>query len=176
MFWDLLDKNGPIPAHRPGLGACWLWVRAISSTGYGSLWVAGEWKQTHVYAYELHYGPLSPETQVLHLCDTRPCCNPAHLRPGTQQDNMRDMASKGRQALQLRKESRSFGDRNGTRTHPETRSRGEAQHCAKLTVDLVRYARVAVEGGQRLADLAKELGVTRQALGAAVKGKTWRHV
>jgi hypothetical protein len=24
-FWEKVDKNGPVPAHRPELGPCWVW-------------------------------------------------------------------------------------------------------------------------------------------------------
>src|SRR6478609_5365672 len=37
-FWKKVDKNGPIPAHRPELGPCWIWTGWIcSGTGYGGI-------------------------------------------------------------------------------------------------------------------------------------------
>jgi hypothetical protein len=52
-------------------------------------------------AYELTNGPL-PEGDgyhgnvVRHSCDNPPCCNPAHLLPGTQADNNHDRDLRGR--------------------------------------------------------------------------------
>lgn len=39
---------------------------------------------------------LLPGMQACHTCDHPPCIRPEHLFEGTQQDNARDMASKGR--------------------------------------------------------------------------------
>lgn len=37
-----------------------------------------------------------PGPVLRHRCDNPPCINPAHLEPGTQADNVRDMAERGR--------------------------------------------------------------------------------
>ena len=30
-----VDKNGPVPAHVPHVGACWIWQGAKNAGGYG---------------------------------------------------------------------------------------------------------------------------------------------
>jgi HNH endonuclease len=99
-FWSHVDKNGPIPLHRPDLGACWLWTGHRLPKGYGMFYlelVNGKKKFTyaHRFSFELHIGPLDGE-QSCHLCDNPPCCNPAHLFRGNQSANLRDSALKGR--------------------------------------------------------------------------------
>jgi hypothetical protein len=95
-FWDKVL----IPRHRGGSaieGACWLWVGAITSKGYGAYWLDGMSRQAHVVAYELMVGPV-PEGLVLdHVrargCRCRNCVNPHHLEPVTDQENVRRGAS-----------------------------------------------------------------------------------
>lgn len=82
---------------------CWPWTGA-KTKGYGSLVVDRKRYYAHRIAYELTYGPI-PHIDgadefhgpcVLHSCDNPACCNPAHLRPGSQKENLREMAAKGR--------------------------------------------------------------------------------
>ncbi len=38
-FWAKVDKNGPVSAHAPSLGQCWLWTGCVLN-GYGQFVVA----------------------------------------------------------------------------------------------------------------------------------------
>lgn len=82
----------------PGLpDACWPWAGPVDRDGYGILTSdGGQQLRAHRIAYESVHGHIPPGLQVLHWCDNPPCCNPAHLRPGTADDNNKDKARKGR--------------------------------------------------------------------------------
>ena len=95
-FWDRMDRSG-------GPTACWPWRGAIQTRskqghgGYGWFSRGGKVRYAHRHALELTIGRvLEPGEVAMHSCDNPPCCNPAHLRAGTQGDNLRDMAAKGR--------------------------------------------------------------------------------
>lgn len=52
----------------------------------------------HQFSWALANGPIPDGMNVLHACDNPPCVRvgPGHLFLGTHQDNMKDMAAKGR--------------------------------------------------------------------------------
>lgn len=86
----LLDKSG-------GSSACWPFVGGCDRDGYGRF----RGKAAHRVALAAALGrPL--DGHALHHCDNPPCCNPAHLYEGTQVDNMRDRARRGRAACGVR--------------------------------------------------------------------------
>ncbi len=115
-FWDRVDKNGPVPEHRPELGACWLWTGAKSSDGYGSVRINGQSVGAHKFAFLDAGGMLDEGKEVCHHCDVRPCVRPIHLFQDTHLGNIRDMHAKGRAR-------KATGDANGSRRHPESRPR-----------------------------------------------------
>lgn len=89
-FWARVDKAGATPDDRPGLGACWVWMRGGVGTGYGSFDLPGRVKVlAHRWAYETEVGPI-PDGMVLdHLCRNRRCVRPEHLEPVTALENLR---------------------------------------------------------------------------------------
>jgi hypothetical protein len=95
-FWGKIDKNGPVPEHRPELGPCWAWTGHKDDNGYGQFYLCGGFAKAYRFSWELHNGPIPDGLWVLHKCDRPCCCNPAHLFLGTRQDNVDDMVAKGR--------------------------------------------------------------------------------
>jgi hypothetical protein len=85
---------------------CWLWTAATFKNGYG-MFAAGRFangktdtRYAHRVAYELCIGQIPGGLQIRHSCDTPACCNPDHLRLGTQADNIHDSVVRGRRAKQ----------------------------------------------------------------------------
>lgn len=85
-FWSYVDKTAE----------CWIWNGARQTTGYGTVGFNGKLYRAHRIAYVIANGPVPDGLYVLHSCDCPPCCNPAHLRAGTQKENMADIGIKGR--------------------------------------------------------------------------------
>lgn len=163
-FWEKVDRNGPIPAHCPELGPCWIWLGTRGNNGYGLLYAKslglGTLRAHHV-SYEIHFGSLVSGAWVLHHCDNPPCVRPDHLFAGTQVDNMKDMAAKGR---------------NGRQSHPERFPVGSAIKQSKLTEPKVLEMRQARADGVELKVLALRYDVSLKTVKGIVYGKQWKHV
>lgn len=92
-FWDGVGV--------PNVRGCREWQRGKTTAGYGVFWHkpdAGPVKPlyTHRLAYTLSKGEIPTGLVVIHACDNPACVEPSHLSIGSQKDNMRDMAQKGR--------------------------------------------------------------------------------
>lgn len=161
-FWMKVDKSA-------GPDGCWLWTARRDPDGYGKFQIGPKGRQRHMKAHRVAVAITRGHIDLagLHRCDNPPCCNPAHVFEGTQQDNRRDCTLKARNAV---------GSRNGTRTHPETRPRGEAHGCAVLTKQAVLEMRRLRATGMPVIDIARHLGVSVHAAYQVLQGKTWRHL
>ena len=141
-FWALVDQSA-------GPDACWQWLGSISH-GYGQFSFGGRSVRQNVRAHRYALStvtPLPEGAHVLHSCDNPLCVNPKHLRIGTHEDNMRDMAAR------------------------------ERSRTTKLTADDVRaIRRMAAEGIIPQRQIAHEFGVSQGNVGFIVAGKTWKHV
>ena len=102
---ELTDKDKQRFAsfvNHAGPDDCWEWLGARSK-GYGHFSIQKVVHKAHRVACRIAHGP-PPKLDdyhgavVMHTCDNRGCCNPAHLKYGTHADNARDMFAKGRGA------------------------------------------------------------------------------
>lgn len=77
---------------------CWLWTANAGRNGYGKTMRNKKAWGAHRLAWWLANGQpaMDPATQIRHKCDVRLCCNPAHLEPGTANDNSNDAIERGR--------------------------------------------------------------------------------
>lgn len=94
--WNSVDRSG-------GPDAGWPFNGRRGKRGYGRATVNGRDVQVTRIAYESHFGVAPGSFLVCHRCDNPPCCNPAHLFLGTDLDNARDAAAKGRKKGQPRR-------------------------------------------------------------------------
>lgn len=158
-FWARVEKTTD--------GECWNWRGAITSSGYGNLTYCGNHVQAHRLAYALANGGISLATGfrelgkakrynrfVLHKCDNRLCCNPAHLFLGSMRTNQLDAYSKGR------------------KTQPKS------QHAnAKLTSTQVMEIRRAYDLGEAMqTTLAKQFGVSQRVISLVVRRETYKDI
>jgi hypothetical protein len=77
-------------------GECLIWQGRTTSQGYGRVTTGVRYIAAHRLIFEVLYGPLAKGEIVRHTCDRPACVRPKHLLRGTQADNMRDMAERGR--------------------------------------------------------------------------------
>ena len=137
-FWAKVDKRSP--------DECWEWLASKFCTGYGAIGKAKNVLYAHRIAWELTNGPIPVGMHVLHHCDNRGCMNPTHLFLGTNEDNIADKASKGRQ------------------------TKGEEINNAKLTEQEVRAIR---KSPLTQYALGKLYGVSRANIGMIRNRKSW---
>lgn len=187
-FIAKINKDGPVPAHMPDRGPCWLWKGAKHNwKGYGRVTINRRRYLAHRYAYHLWVGGLIDGLEIDHLCRNTRCVNPQHLEQVTPEEH-------------TRRTDPSAYQRNITHcpaghayTPENTRMRGTSRHCracdspgtglkgtcngqAKLTEAIVVEARARRVAGEQVGALAAHYGVARSVMSRALTGVTWSHV
>ena len=151
-FWAKVNCAG---THQPHMKTCcWEWTGGGNGRGYGAIKIDGRSRKVHRLTVSWTLGRW-PELDVLHPCDNPVCVRPSHLVEGTHQENMRQMALRGPK---------------------EHYARGEEQHSAKLTKELVTEIRCRHTAGEAARKLAKDYSVSDVAILRVVHRKTWKHV
>lgn len=93
-------------------GPCWLWQNQMHPKGYGRFYLGFDEDENKVLAYahrvsfEHFIGIPKPGYIVDHRCEVKSCCNPVHLWPVTNQENLRlaDLRSPWKRRNQYSKE------------------------------------------------------------------------
>jgi hypothetical protein len=164
-----VDRNGPVPPHRPELGACHVWNACRTKDGYGLVRFAKKTELAHRVAFLLH-NQRWPDSCALHHCDNPSCVNPEHLFEGTQLDNIADRGAKRRQ---------SRGEAHGASVRQSIKPgarRGERNARSLLTENDVRdiranYALCRVTQKE----LGERYGVTQATISSVIRGACWKH-
>ena len=140
---------------------CWMWPGG-SEAVYGSATFEGRGWGAHRLAMKLLRGEERDSAwYCCHHCDVRGCVNPDHLFWGTNSDNQKDSARKGRAGLQ------------------KTRVRPCGEVCARtvLTADQVReIRRLAAAGKVNYAELGRRYGIVKSGIRAVVTRVSWKHI
>ena len=72
------------------VGSCWLYP----TTRRAYLTVDGIPYLVYRIMYEEFVGPIPVGSNILHTCDDKNCCNPAHLELGTKRKNVLDAVTR----------------------------------------------------------------------------------
>lgn len=137
------------------VGECWNWTRSCFKVNGRARISIGI--KSHVAArvcYVVFKNEPVGNLLVCHSCDNILCVNPDHLWLGTNADNSKDMADKGRTREQI----------------------GELNYSAKLTETMVKNIKKLLASNMKLKDIAKLYGTTSCNIAHIRDGRTWRHV
>lgn len=140
---------------------CWLWLGEVNNKGYGMLSrkesvarilnLPSPERLAHRISYITFVGPVLDRLKVLHRCDVRCCVNPEHLFVGTQRDNMKDCAEKGRYVIK----------------------RGAERPNATFTVEDIHFLRSPAATAFSDIELAARYNTDRVSVWRARVGKTY---
>jgi len=132
---------------------CWECPGSGDRGGYVRVTFRGRRMKAHQVALILDGRPRPGNLLALHSCDNPPCCNPAHLRWGTDWDNLQDSIRRGRARSILQPELSS----------PLTRA------------DVAEIVRLGASDLSRL-EIGRRFGVTETTVGRILRGDTWSRV
>ena len=164
--WRALEAHPRLVAKLAYEGDCLVWTGAKCPKRYGSMFFRGKTMKVHRVAWELFSGPIPAGMCVCHRCDNPPCVRPDHLFLGTQSDNMRDMAAKGRQVHGITSQQTHFPEGHAPR--------GARASGAKLTEQEVVELLGRHANGEGSTILGRAYGVDRTTVQRILRGNTWR--
>ncbi len=88
--WGNCLRRIKIDAH-----GCWIYHGSRNRGGYGTCGTPLGNRLVHVVSYTIHCGEPPRHLVVSHKCHNPACCNPVHLRPITQKENVAESIQRG---------------------------------------------------------------------------------
>jgi hypothetical protein len=143
-----------LAAHTITDAGCWEYQGYKCPMGYGKFRIDKRTYRAHRVSYAYHAGIEPGELLVCHKCDNPCCINPDHLFLGTDKDNARDKAMKGRCAPQ----------------------NGEHNPRALINKPLVLDIVYRIQAGHTNKRIAESLPISHSQVSMIRLGKSWREV
>jgi len=171
---ELIERLDRHVMPEPNSG-CWIWLGAMQSGGYGSVWFGNRTERVHRVSWIAHFGEIPERLCVCHRCDVRLCINPEHLFLGTLLENNQDRHVKGRDFIATNRAA-ALGILAKARSHVRVTPSGTINANARLREEDIPAIRAAFAEGVSTHELARRYGVTQPTMWRVTSGKGWQHV
>lgn len=155
-FEERVNKDTGIRMYDTLTECCWDWKGKPMADGAGvyqsdTCIILGITKAYRIsmFLYKHEEYMANEELCVLHSCDRRICVNPAHLRMGTDIENINDRDTRGRQVA----------------------PKGESNGSAKFTDEQIKEIQELRRGGMIYTDIAAQYNVSRRTIEKICLGK-----
>lgn len=170
-FWQKVDVRGE--------EECWPWMGArVNEGGYGSFTVANgkpggkKIVASRISCFLAHGAPPQDWNRSLHSCDNPPCCNPNHLRWGTQKHNVADAKKRNRHVNPPVLKDNPEWEAKRVAAMPK----GEAVHNQTLTEEAAREIMRLHMTHQNITQIAEAVGKPKHVVADVCRGRSWRHL
>ncbi len=143
VLWSKVDVKGE--------QECWAWKGYVSASGYGRTWINDVAYYAHRVIFDLAHpnqielrAPANKKAHgfLMHTCDNRICCNPAHLRVASIKENNLDALQKKRKKFEI----------------------GENHHRSVFTNDEIQQVLEMRESGQTARQIAMTVNKKRATI------------
>lgn len=144
-FWEWVDKRDAVQ--------CWEWTGYLSK-GYGIFCNKQILYTAHRIAYMYHYRrfDLTKRDMIMHACENKRCCNPAHLCLMSASERHAKMVDEGLGNIE----------------------RGEKNMMAKLSIKQAIEIKKRIADGEKVISIADDYPVSKSEIRNIASGLRWK--